>query len=88
MAFSSLFAHTTTRSEVVVTFLALLELIRLKQLVAAQEDEFGEILISPMLQPASTDGVPADPFGEPPTPGSAAPDQSAEAAASSNRFRP
>jgi chromatin segregation and condensation protein Rec8/ScpA/Scc1 (kleisin family) len=30
---------------VVVTFLALLELIRLKQLVAAQSEEFGEIEI-------------------------------------------
>jgi segregation and condensation protein A len=35
----------TSRSEVVVTFLALLELIRLKQLVAVQTEAFGEIVI-------------------------------------------
>ena len=45
MKFSELFAGVTSRSEVVVTFLALLELIRLKQLVAVQREPFGEILI-------------------------------------------
>ena len=42
------FSQTTTlesRTEVVVTFLALLELIRLKQLVAEQPEAFGEIEI-------------------------------------------
>src|SRR5882672_1342912 len=43
--FSALFAGATSRSEVVVTFLALLELIRLKQLVATQGEHFGEIEI-------------------------------------------
>src|SRR5437762_1881187 len=43
--FSELFAGVTSRSEVVVTFLALLELIRLKQLAAAQREPFGEIEI-------------------------------------------
>ena len=43
--FSELFAGTTSRSEVVVTFLALLELIRLKQLAAVQREPFGEIEI-------------------------------------------
>ena len=46
LKFSELFAGVTTRSEVVVTFLALLELIRLNQLVASQTEAFGEILIS------------------------------------------
>ena len=41
--FSALFANATSRTEVVVTFLAMLELIRLKQLVAVQESAFGEI---------------------------------------------
>ncbi|HTL17438.1 MAG TPA: segregation/condensation protein A, partial [Patescibacteria group bacterium] len=41
--FSDLFAGATTRSEVVVTFLALLELIRLKQLVAVQGEAFSDI---------------------------------------------
>src|ERR1043165_8307684 len=45
MKFSTLFADATSRSEVVCTFLALLELIRLKQLVCAQSEDFGEIEI-------------------------------------------
>ena len=43
LKFSELFEGVTSRSEVVCTFLALLELIRLKQLVAIQESPFGEI---------------------------------------------
>jgi segregation and condensation protein A len=43
--FSELFEGVTSRSEVVVTFLALLELIRLKQLAAVQREPFGEIEI-------------------------------------------
>ena len=45
LKFSDLFAGATSRTEVVVTFLALLELMRLKQIVAVQETEFGEIEI-------------------------------------------
>jgi segregation and condensation protein A len=45
LKFSELFAGVTSRSEVVVTFLALLELIRLKQLIALQTETFGEIAI-------------------------------------------
>jgi segregation and condensation protein A len=41
--FSELFEGVTSRSEVVVTFLALLELIRLKQITALQKEPFGEI---------------------------------------------
>ena len=44
--FSELFADATSRSEVVCTFLALLELIRLRQLVCRQPEAFGEITIS------------------------------------------
>ena len=43
--FSDLFAGAMSRTEVVVTFLALLELIRLKQIQAAQSEDFGEIEI-------------------------------------------
>ncbi len=46
LRFSELFERTTSRMEVVVTFLALLELIRLKQLMASQREPFGEIEIS------------------------------------------
>jgi segregation and condensation protein A len=43
LRFSELFATVASRTEVVVTFLALLELVRLKQIVARQGEEFGEI---------------------------------------------
>jgi segregation and condensation protein A len=51
--FSELFSGATSRVEVVCTFLALLELIRLKQLVCAQSGEFGEIEISRVPAPAT-----------------------------------
>lgn len=50
--FSEMFAGVTSRSEVVVTFLALLELIRLKQLAATQGQAFGEIEITRAIPPA------------------------------------
>jgi segregation and condensation protein A len=68
LKFSQLFAEVTSRSEVVVTFLALLELIRLKQLVAVQREPFGEIEIcraepalasAPAAQSADTLAEPA-----------------------------
>jgi len=43
LKFSELFATAASRTEVVVTFLALLELVRLKQVIARQSEEFGEI---------------------------------------------
>jgi len=46
--FSELFARMASRVEVVVTFLALLELIRLKQVRAVQPNEFDEIEIAPV----------------------------------------
>jgi segregation and condensation protein A len=45
LKFSELFDGVTSRTEVVVTFLALLELIRLKQLTAVQREAFAEIEI-------------------------------------------
>ena len=54
MKFSELFASVTSRTEVVVTFLALLELIRLKQLTAVQREAFGEIEICKATPPPST----------------------------------
>lgn len=44
--FSELFAEMASRVEIVVTFLALLELIRLKQVVARQLNPFDEIEIA------------------------------------------
>ena len=43
LKFSELFAGAASRTEIVVTFLALLELIRLKQLRTVQPDVFSEI---------------------------------------------
>ncbi len=45
LKFSELFAGAASRTEVVVTFLAVLELIRLKQIRVLQPSEFGEIEI-------------------------------------------
>ena len=63
--FSALFAAATSRTEVVVTFLAMLELIRLRQIIALQEAAFGEIEIAPAPVPAPSVGagtsVPAEP---------------------------
>src|ERR1700730_18844197 len=47
--FSELFGDIASRLEIVVTFLALLELIRLKQVRAIQRDLFGEIEITGAL---------------------------------------
>jgi segregation and condensation protein A len=55
LKFSELFEGVTSRSEVVCTFLALLELMRLKQLVCSQPAEFGEIEISRV---ESASGIP------------------------------
>jgi segregation and condensation protein A len=57
--FSELFEGVTSRSEVVVTFLALLELIRLRQLTAVQREPFGEIEIC-RASPAPALPTPAD----------------------------
>lgn len=46
LRFTELFANAASRTEIVVTFLALLELIRLKQVKAAQTEAFGEIELS------------------------------------------
>jgi segregation and condensation protein A len=45
IAFSHLFASAASRTEIVVTFLALLELIRMKQMRVAQDSPFAEIEI-------------------------------------------
>ncbi len=45
MIFSELFARAISRAEIVVTFLALLELIRLKRLKVRQESAFSEIRV-------------------------------------------
>ena len=60
LRFSDLFADATSRTEVVVTFLAVLELMRLKQIVAVQDADFGEIEISRALpEPGAGPASPA-----------------------------
>jgi len=54
MRFSELFETAANRSEVICTFLALLELIRLKQLVCVQSEPFAEIEIRRSENPAPT----------------------------------
>jgi segregation and condensation protein A len=49
LKFSELFAQMASRVEIVVTFLALLELIRLKQVRATQSSPFDEIEIAPAV---------------------------------------
>jgi segregation and condensation protein A len=44
--FIELFAVAASRNEVVATFLAMLEMIRLRQIIITQADAFGEIMIS------------------------------------------
>ena len=45
IVFATLFRPLSTRHEIIITFLALLELIRLRQVVARQEAVFGDIVI-------------------------------------------
>ncbi|GAB4173071.1 MAG: segregation/condensation protein A [Terrimicrobiaceae bacterium] len=45
--FEECFVGAASRAEIVVTFLAMLELIRMKQLRVKQQDAFGEIWIEP-----------------------------------------
>ena len=64
VGFSTLFSPASPRGEIIVTFLALLELLRLRQVVAAQDSAFGEIVIAPFPE----DGLPAgqgDPLPRP-----------------------
>jgi segregation and condensation protein A len=64
--FSELFATAANRSEVVCTFLALLELIRLKQLQCLQPEPFAEIeiqrqeVIQPATESPATEAAPAE----------------------------
>ena len=67
LQFSELFEHTTSRSEVVATFLALLELIRLKVLTVTQPSAFAEIEIRcAPVQNATGVTPPTTPTAEPP----------------------
>ncbi|MCP5522239.1 MAG: segregation/condensation protein A [Verrucomicrobiales bacterium] len=58
--FQELFTNASSRNEVVATFLALLELIRMKFIVATQQDAFGDIEIG-AAPPAQDPVVAGDP---------------------------
>ena len=66
--FSKLFGERAGRHEIICTFLALLELIRLRQINITQKERFSEIVI------CGVEHVPAEPVMEdeaaPPSPGS------------------
>ncbi|MBL9126104.1 MAG: segregation/condensation protein A [Verrucomicrobiales bacterium] len=86
LRFSDLFRETTSRTEVVVTFLALLELIRLRMLVATQAEQFADIAIE--LAPAPEQPTSGHPSEQSQTPSSSAaspapPDSPADAPAPS-----
>ena len=57
LRFSEIFARAESRSEIVATFLALLELIRLRHLVCLQPEAFGDIEISRAPVPAPATGA-------------------------------
>ena len=61
--FSELFATAASRAEVVCTFLALLELIRLKQLACVQPEPFAEIEVTKAVAPVAS-AEPAAPAPE------------------------
>ena len=63
MRFEELFGQASTRSELVVTFLAILELIRMKQFRVRQEEQFGEIWLDRTLSD-DEEIVPAEPLTE------------------------
>ena len=54
-AFNEIFTPRSSRRELIITFLALLELMRLKQVIARQTEHFGEIMIYRVSE------TPADP---------------------------
>jgi segregation and condensation protein A len=69
LRFADLFAGAASRLEVVAAFLALLELIRLRQLSAVQNEEFGEIEIfrtDPWPPAAESDAVEVTSASAPP----------------------
>ncbi len=66
--FHSLFSPASSRMEVIVTFLALLEMMRRGEVVAWQERVFGEILIRTRCEQVEADQGEV-PSGSPPIPG-------------------
>jgi len=81
--FADLFAGAASRSEVIVTFLALLELIRLKQLAAEQNEPFAQIEIRRLASTEPEPGTEPVPSGETAGPAIAPPEPTEATAAPS-----
>jgi segregation and condensation protein A len=64
IVFEELFVTGASRTEIVVTFLAVLELIRLKQIGVAQENPFSPIELVKLAGPADGDIFPDEPPDE------------------------
>lgn len=47
LSITDLFTGMVSRQEIVCTFLAVLELIKLNRIAAVQDDHFGEIMVEP-----------------------------------------
>lgn len=62
--FETLFVEGASRTEIVVTFLAVLELIRLKQIGIMQEGPFGAIELVQLPQPSHLNEPPQEPDAE------------------------
>jgi segregation and condensation protein A len=63
VAFSKLFHGGSHRGEIIITFLALLELLRLRQVTMQQNEAFLEIMILPVAENASEPALPAPVIG-------------------------
>ncbi len=61
--FSSLFPIVAMRGEVIVTFMALLELLRLRHIVVTQDDTFHEIIIESIPEGTPDAHLPLPAFG-------------------------
>lgn len=60
LRFSTLVRRARSRLEIIVSFLALLELLKQQRLVAVQERAFGEIYIEPRVPDSEADLLPLD----------------------------
>ncbi len=60
LRFEEIFPEHASRTEIVVTFLAMLELIRMKQLRVRQDGQFGEIWVDPTEGKPEALGAPAE----------------------------
>ena len=79
LKFSELFASAASRTEVICTFLALLELIRLRQLVCIQPEPFAEIEIRRPTPSAESNPAAPEPAAVAPEPAASVPEPAAPA---------